>query len=151
MSFRDGEIKNKRPPSILEQQVKKEITKELDGITTEATESDNKEYEAFKKGWDSKAVNMLEINIKEDTTLQIYYFNIKKIEFKGNSLLFITTPDDIITIEGRNFSEAKNHMRENRIVSINEFDPLKYVKLPVPNSPFIETISVEEVEKERVF
>ncbi len=144
MSFRDGEIKHKKPKSIIEQQAKKE----LEGII-EQEETSFSQYEAFKKVRDSQAKSTLEINQKGNKTLQIYYFDIAERAFENDNLLMIMTSRKIISIEGKHISSIKTHMREQRIVSINEFDPLKYLGLPGSNEPLIETITVEEITKEK--
>ena len=122
------------------------IQESIDSLENPPTQQEeNGKYQAFKRGREIKSETMLEINASGDTSFLIYYFDIRKIEFEGNRLISIITSQDIITIEGKNLSTVKNLFRENRIISVNEFDPMKYVSAGEEGEAFIEAIEVEAV------
>ena len=122
-------------------------TELVDGVN-EALENG---YTAYKVGRNGKPETMLEINLKNNQSQLLYYFDIKNIIFEGEGLISIVRNSEIITIKGENLTPLKQYFRDNRVQVINEFNPAIHKQVTKTNNePFIEEITITSLKTEKL-
>lgn len=122
---------------------------EFEKLANSSTETSDDQYKAFEIARNKQTELMLEINFRNKTTKQIYYFNIYEISFKDDSLISIVRSQEIIQIEGTKLNLLKDYFRNNRIQKIFEFNPEIHSNYPADNEPVIENIIIESVNQEK--
>ncbi len=103
-------------------------------------------YKAF--GSNNAAQQQLEIRLRGNRGLWLYYPFITKSEYDGDQSMTFVCHDTSYIIRGKNLSKLRNHYRTHRIEYIQEFDPSQFKALPSPELPLIEEIEIIEARSE---
>lgn len=99
-------------------------------------------YKAFSSN--NAAQPQLEIRLKGNRGLWLYYPFITASEYDGDESMTLVCHGTSYIIRGKHLSKLRNYFRMHRIEYIQEFDPSQFNALPSPDMPLIEEIEIVE-------
>ncbi len=99
-------------------------------------------YKAF--GSNNAAQPQLEIRLRGNRGLWLYYPFITKSEYDGDESITLVCHGTSYIIRGKHLSKLRNHFRMQKIEYLQEFDPSQFKALPSPDMPLIEEIDIIE-------